>query len=97
MPAVELLGMMELYFFEQEQAAEQERAKAYLQYAINTYTAPSFGKPSAEFERSKAAFEESLKPEHMKKNAINTDLPGIEYGWDAATLQKLKELSEGGE
>lgn len=96
MPAVELLGMMDLHFTEQEQETEKEKTKAFLQYLIASYTAPTFGKPDAGFEKDRKAFEDMLKPEHLKPKAITEGQPAIVYDWDEEVMKRYKTNLEGG-
>lgn len=98
MPAVELLGMMEVHFVEQEQQAEKEKVKAFIQYLISSYTAPSFGKPDPAFERGRKEFEDMLKPDHLKPKAISAaaEQPASGFDWNEEVMNRYRVSTEGG-
>lgn len=67
---------------EQDQEAEKEKARAWIQFLIQTYTAPTFGETDPAFDEAKKDFIEIIKPKTPEKK----------YEWDEDVLNKYKAL-----
>lgn len=76
---------------DEEMEREKEKARAYIQFLISEFTAPSFSEPKREFLAAKEQFRESLLPDAARPKKLT-----IEYKWDYELLDKLAGSQEGG-
>ncbi|ANU13462.1 hypothetical protein B481_1993 [Planococcus halocryophilus Or1] len=88
-PAVELLQFMDMELKKENQQAERERARVWLNYLVNVFTQPSMGKEDPKFAMAKKEFIESIKPEQKKGQAKV-------YEYDFELMKRLKASQEGG-
>lgn len=83
MPAVELLKFMEMKLEEDEQEAEKEKARVWLNFLVATFTQPSFGEKDPKFEQAKREFVQSIQPSAPKG-------PAKVYDWDFELMKRMQ-------
>lgn len=81
---------MDIALSEGEADAEKERSRAWMQFLIQSFTAPSFGGADPSFEQAKKEFIDVIKP----KPALNE--PTKIYQWDEEVLKRYKQKQKGG-
>ncbi|MER2090922.1 MAG: hypothetical protein ABS920_14380 [Sporosarcina sp.] len=82
-PAVELLKFMDLHLEKDEQEAEKERARVWLNYLTTVFTQPSFGKEDAQLTQARRDFIKAIQPEQKPG-------PAKVYDWDFELMKRLK-------
>ena len=88
-PMQELLRYMGMQMTKEEQEAEKEQAKMWINYLTAMFTQPSFsGKEDPQFVQARKEFVEQLKPKAKKPKTGEQSSKVIE--WDFGKLQQLK-------
>lgn len=93
-PVVELLEYMSMKIKQEEQEAEKEQAKMWINYLTAVFTQPSFGgKEDPQFARSRKEFVDSIMPQ-KKEPVKELNGPAKVYEWDENLMKKLKEKQD---
>lgn len=89
-PVIELLEYMHMKIKQEEQEAEKEQAKMWINYLTALFTQPSLGgKEDPQFARAKKEFVDSLMPKpKQKQEQLNG--PAKVYDWDFEKMKALK-------
>lgn len=78
---------MDLQLEKEEQEAEKEKARVWLDFLVATFTQPSFEK-NPKFEQAKKEFIQTIQPKDNKG-------PAKVYDWDFELMKRLKNQNEG--
>ncbi|WP_342512790.1 hypothetical protein MKY34_19615 [Sporosarcina sp. FSL K6-1522] len=77
------MKFMDLHLEKEEQEAEKERARVWLNYLTTIFTQPSYGKEDPQFKRARQDFIKAIQPEQKAE-------PAKVYNWDFELMKRLK-------